>query len=651
MRSSIDSAGTNNLPTAMPAAGLPAEIHAKLVGTLFDTAGSFIAGILGGLAFPAVVYAFTKDPLFLWCSGVMLFLAALRLGIFIAYRKSSEQHHIAHTKLWEQLYATGAILFMTAGGVTVALFQVEQHDAVSIEYGVAAVLAIAGAIAARNAARPFIVYAQCLGIMTPLTLLLIFSGDFISRSLGVILLLVPASVWSTTRALNKTLLNALLSARAVDKAAHYDALTNLPNRYFFQKKLDQAFETAKHNAGIESVFVSIDLDGFKEINDCYGHPAGDMILARVADRLAGTIRSCDTAARFGGDEFAVLLTHNRENPDTLDRVVYRIIAKLTEPYILSDGTKLMIGASVGTAVTLVDGKDPDELMRNGDLALYAAKADHRSTWRRYDPSLTQAARTKRDFEYDLRQALDRGELRVHYQPIVDITTHKIKCAEALMRWSHPQKGMIPPGIFIPVAEETGLIIQIGELALTQACNDAVHWPDDIRVAVNVSPVQFHQTNIVMTVARVLKETGLKPDRLELEITESVILKDTDATLATITALCELGVRLSLDDFGTGYSSLSYINRFPFQKVKIDRAFVLDLKNNKSRAVIGSITHLAREIDIDVVAEGVETEEQLATLVRHDVTEIQGYYFSKPRPINELNAMLTKVFSSPLRPAA
>jgi len=426
-----------------------------------------------------------------------------------------------------------------------------------------------------------------------------------------------------------------IASRKIEHMAMFDALTGLANRIQFRNRIQTAIEQMDGRSS-EFAVLYIDLDLFKEVNDTLGHPIGDKLLQAVSKRLLASMRDLDLVARFGGDEFLIL--HDSSSADVdLDRVCERLIATVSAPFVIDDNT-IVIGASIGTATAPRDGRSADDIIKNADMALYHAKANGRGCFRHFDPTMDEKAQRKRRIEADLRNAVAHGELELFYQPIVDIRTGRINTFEALLRWRHPTHGLISPTLFIPLAEESGLIVEIGEWALERACQDAMSWPEEIRVAVNFSPVQFRRCNIVDMLLRELSKSGLPANRLEVEVTETIVLQDTEATLRVFQELADFGVRLALDDFGTGYSSLSYLNRFPFHKVKIDRAFIKDLRDPKSLAVISAVMHLARELDLSLVVEGVETNDQLRILSSCGVQEMQGFLFSAPRPLAEITGM-------------
>lgn len=419
--------------------------------------------------------------------------------------------------------------------------------------------------------------------------------------------------------------------------AHHDALTDLPNRACFHERLQAAF-ARQHRQPQQGAVLCLDLDGFKGVNDTLGHAAGDALLRAVADRLRACVRETDTVARLGGDEFVILQTAVPA-PEAASQLAARLIGQLSKPFTIQ-GQSLVVGASLGIAMLPSDGATPDLLLHNADLALYGAKAEKRGSFRFFEAEMNARVQARRTIERDLRQAFATGGLELYYQPILDVQNNRISACEALLRWRHPEHGFVSPADFIPIAEETGLITPIGAWVLRRACLDAAFWPESVRVAVNLSPVQFRQCGLVSAVLTALSESGLRPDRLELEITESVLLADSEANLAVLHQLRTLGVRIAMDDFGTGYSSLSYLRTFPFDKIKIDQSFVRELATNRHcAAIVRAVIRLGIDLGITTVAEGVERVEQRDHLQWEGCDEMQGYLFFHPIPLSELTPML------------
>ena len=415
--------------------------------------------------------------------------------------------------------------------------------------------------------------------------------------------------------------------------AHFDPLTGLPNRTLFREQLEKELSFVRRGAQLAVLYL--DLDNFKSINDTLGHPCGDELLKAVALRLRSCIRESDLIARLGGDEFAIVLTQ-LQDPKDAEISAQRLREAVTGASYDLNGHQTTTDLSIGIALSPEDGTDMDELVKHADLALYGAKAEGRANYRYFEPGMNARMKQRRGLEIDLRSALKNSEFELYFQPLINLQTGAIAGCEALLRWHHPERGMIPPLEFIPVAEETGLINAIGDWVLRRACVEAMNWPDHVSVAVNVSPVQFRNPALALTVVSSLAASGLPAHRLELEVTETALMQNNDATLATLHQIRDLGVRISMDDFGTGYSSLSYLRSFPFDKIKIDRSFIGDLsKGDDAVAIVQAILSLASSLKMTTTAEGVETAEQQRLLQATGCNEMQGYLFSPPRPAAEI----------------
>jgi len=424
----------------------------------------------------------------------------------------------------------------------------------------------------------------------------------------------------------------------VSHMARHDALTGLSNRLHFRERTEEALPLLRR--GENAAILCIDLDHFKEVNDTLGHPSGDKLLTLVADRLRKNVRETDSLARLGGDEFAIVQTAWKM-PEEVAVLAGRIVEVLGEPYEV-DGQEVVVGASIGIAIAPGDGLDPDQLLKHADMALYRAKSDGRGMYRFFEAEMDARLQALRKLERELRKALAQGEFEVYYQPIINLTDNQVTAFEALVRWNHPERGLVMPDDFVPLAEDIGLIGAIGEWVLRQACAEAATWPRSIRVAVNVSASQFRK-RFVSTVVQALAAAGLHASRLDLEITESVLLQNNETTMTMLRQLHDIGVRISMDDFGTGYSSLSSLHSFPFDKIKIDRSFVTDQEASAdSGAIVRAIAGLASSLGMKSTAEGVETREQLDWLRSEGCTELQGYYFSKPRPAKDLAVLISEV---------
>ncbi len=429
--------------------------------------------------------------------------------------------------------------------------------------------------------------------------------------------------------------------------ARHDALTSLPNRRLFREYMQGALGHDKGAGGF--ALLSIDFDRFKQVNDTLGHPIGDKLLITATERLRACLRHSDRIARLGGDEFAVL-QESVDQPGAASALARRLIAAMAVPYEI-DGHHVVVGASVGISLAPAHGLDPDQLLRNADMALYRAKTDGRGVYRFFEPEMDAREQARRTLELDLRRSLANNEFVLFYQPLVRVDTLDVCGFEVLLRWPHPQRGMIAATEFVALAEEIGLIVPLGEWVLRQACKEAASWPDHIKVAVNLSPLQFRNRALAQTVVSALAHAGLAPERLELEITESVLIEDSESSLATMHQLRNLGVRIVMDDFGTGYSSLSYLRRFPFDKIKIDRSFIADLTTgNHSLAIVRAVTGLAGSLGIPTTAEGVETTEQLRRLKLEGCTEAQGFLFGRPAAADSVAALLERPYPTEIAAA-
>ena len=462
-----------------------------------------------------------------------------------------------------------------------------------------------------------------------------------SRSILMVNQPLPNGGWVTT---HEDITERKRAEDRITHMAHYDALTDLPNRILFHERLKQ--ELARIAPDEMLAVCYIDIDEFKSVNDTLGHLIGDELLKFVACGLSSCIGTGNFVARLGGDEFAVVQTAVRSRSDVVDLVdrIYRAIREPTE----CRGHQLASDASIGIALAPQHGEDLDQILKNADLAMYAAKSAGRRTFRFFEPEMDSQLKARRRLEVDLRRAIADGSMEVHYQPCVSLEDDSIVSCEALLRWRHTERGMISPMEFIPIAEETGIINELGEWVLETACADAVTWPDHVKVAVNVSPVQFKSGTLVLKVLAALAATGLAADRLELEITEAVLIRDDEAALAILHQLRQVGVRIALDDFGTGYSSLSYLHRFPFDKIKIDRCFVDGIaKPGGSSCIVQAVVNIATDCEMTTTAEGVETQAQRDVLRELGCTDMQGYLFSAARPADGLRQ---KFFSSDMKDA-
>ena len=422
--------------------------------------------------------------------------------------------------------------------------------------------------------------------------------------------------------------------------AYHDSLTGLGNRLLFKEHLEEALTDvtiAPHQVAV----LFLDLDGFKSVNDTLGHSVGELLLKSIAAKLRNILRPTDRISRLGGDEFAILQM-SVVQPESSIALAQEILAIAEQEFDI-DGHDVTVGASIGIAIASPGETDAETILKSADLAMYSAKSDGRGTYRMFDPEMDSIVQARRILEKDLRTAFSQNEFKLFYQPLVNLHTKRVKAFEALMRWEHPERGLIPPSEFIRVAEEMGLIVPLGEWALRQACAEAMDWPSEVCVSVNLSPLQFSKGNLVSTVVSALASSGLPGSRLELEITETILLEKTERNVSILNQLRGLGVRISMDDFGTGYSSIGYLRSFPFDKIKIDQSFVRDLLVDEgSLAIVRAIARLGVSFGITTTAEGVETEEQMHCLSLEGCVEAQGYLLSKPVPASEVSELLNRL---------
>jgi diguanylate cyclase (GGDEF)-like protein/PAS domain S-box-containing protein len=430
----------------------------------------------------------------------------------------------------------------------------------------------------------------------------------------------------------------LAAEERIEHLAHYDALTDLPNRVTFYQRVGEILKRLKRSETI--AVLSLDLDRFKGVNDTLGHPVGDLLLRAVADRMRSCIREEDAVARLGGDEFAIVQV-SCERPSDITALARRLVKSVSAPFDL-DGHRVTVGISIGIAIAPSDGDEPDVLVKNADLALYRAKADGKGVYRFFEVAMDARMRARRALELDMQNAIENGEFEVVYQPISDVHTKQITACEALLRWNHPERGVVPPMEFIPVAEETGLIVQIGEWVLHQACEEAARWPKHITLTVNLSPAQFKSRGLVRTVTDALASSGLPGSRLELEVTEGILIQDHERVLEILYKLRKLDIKIAMDDFGTGYSSLGTLRSFPFDRIKIDKSFIGDLSEKAdSLAIVRAVVGLGVSLGMRTTAEGVETKEQFKILVSEGCNEVQGFLFSPPRPAADVQRLFDR----------
>ena len=563
--------------------------------------------------------------------------------LFLVVRKLSHQHRLSQQRLWrEKRRLDTAVNNMTQG---LLLFDSSERLIVCNQryldmYGLSTEVVKQGCsfrevIAHRKATGSFMddVDEYCERVRREIGLrksMIIETPD--GRAIQIVNEPLADGGWVAT---HEDITERRHAEARISHLAHYDALTDLPNRALFHEQLKR--ELARIAPGEQLAVLYIDIDEFKSVNDTLGHLIGDELLKSVAVSLGRCIRDTDFVARLGGDEFAIVQTGVRTADDVTD-LVTRVLNTIREPYECL-GHQVTTDASIGIALAPQHGADLDQILKNADLAMYAAKSAGRRTYRFFEPEMDARVRARRILEMDLRQAISDGAFEVHYQPCVSLRDNKITGCEALLRWRHSERGMISPAEFIPIAEETGLINQLGEWVLTTACAEATTWPDHIKLAVNVSPVQFKSGTLALKIVAALAASGLPASRLELEITEAVLIRDDEAALAILHQLRAIGVGIALDDFGTGYSSLSYLQRFPFDKIKIDRCFVNDIAEpDGSSCIVQAVVNIAAARQMTTTAEGVETQQQRELLRALGCAEMQGYLFSPAKPAAEIRQL-------------
>ncbi len=617
---------------------LSERVRRILVTTLYAQPSSLTIGALATVC-AASVSAWIADLPELYAAAVVLaIIATARIIAALGLSPDSDGNSTAKLEL---VYEIGAFSFALALGCTAA-YVVWIGTSTQVEVlMVANALGYGIGVSARNAGRLTIAMGQLGLTCVPIALASFLTGKPGFIALGVtILLLIPAMIsicGNIFTVLRDSIAQAETSARLADKMqvlARTDVVTGLANRAGLNHAMVETMMQIDEDSKLALIWV--DLDRFKEVNDLLGHPVGDRVLNGVAKRLDDVSPDGATVARFGGDEF-IVFTHIEDRMDA-ERLASEIHAEIMRPFRI-DGERLEVRASLGVSLLPEDGKDADMLMQSADLALYHAKVGGRSRTCFFDSSMSRDLARRREIEDELRAAIQRDELSIFFQPIVDLESGRIKTFEALVRWFHPQKGELRPDEFIPVAEETGVIVTLGNWITAQAARVAATWPEDVTVAVNLSPLQIRAPGAALGIKSALREAGLDPRRLELEVTESLFIEDNHATAAFIDELSEIGVRFALDDFGTGYSSLGYINTFPFSKIKVDRSFVSGAQvGRKSDAIIRAVAEMGNTLGMDIVAEGLETIDQVKVVRDAGCNLGQGYYFSRAVP-DYLAAML------------
>jgi diguanylate cyclase (GGDEF)-like protein len=621
----------------LSANALDDRVRSILVETLYTNPTNLTIGALTGIACAAAAAIVSRQSAITNAAVALTIIASARIAAAYLLPRSrgvSPQQR-------ELIFEIGAFGYALMCGVLCA-FTVHFHAPIVAQLTmVCGAMCYACAIAARNAGRPSIAIGQLVLAMLPPTIAIFLEQGWPYKVLGVSLALVIPAMASITLNVFKVLRNSIAaaetSARLAEKMqilARSDVVTGLLNRAGLNHHLGERMPNLAPD--MKFALFWLDLDRFKEVNDSLGHQTGDKLLAEVASRLKAVAPDHATVARFGGDEFIVAC--EMRDRAVVDRLAQRMMEEISRPIRIGED-RLEIASSMGIALMPDDGADFDTLMQGADLALYRSKVNGRKQVTFFDPSMTRNLVRRREIESELRLALQRDELSIFFQPLVDLETGRIRSFEALVRWFHPEKGELRPDEFIPVAEETGAIITLGNWITAQAAKAAAQWPEDITIAVNLSPLQIKAPGAAMAILSALREAKLSPSRLELEITETILLDHSQNTETFIADLAEAGVRFALDDFGTGYSSLGYLNKYPFSKIKVDRSFVSGInQGKKSDAIIRAVSGMGQTLGMEIVAEGLETIEQVRAVSEAGCTLGQGYYFSRPVP-DYLAAML------------
>ncbi len=627
------------------------EVRRSLVETLFASSTSLGAGAVAGAACSTAVAVSSGDP---WLTSIAVAInitGALRLihAIFFHHNGEADASQSARSEI---LYEIGAWAFSGLLGLMTFATLVRSDN--SLYHMLVTVLTIgyAAGISGRNAGRPVIAIGQLTLACAPVALGLFLNGNPLRWVLAGVTCAFYIGMVDVTLQTYSAFLKAMSATREqkrltarFERLARYDAMTGLENRGAFQERLQS--ELGKREGDTEIAVLWIDLDKFKDINDSLGHPTGDKVLRSVSRQLASIIDGRGCVARFGGDEFVLLANGDRAGfAEDLAREVMRA---LLVPIDI-DGASIQVTGSIGVSVAPEHGTDGEALLQHADMALYHAKANGRNDFCLFHPSMEEEFIELRRLEAALRTAIEKEELEVYYQPIVDLATGRTKSCEALLRWHHPEFGTISPSRFIPLAESTGLITPISHWVLGKACAAAAAWPEEVSVAVNMSPALLKDLHLSHMILSALYTTGLQARRLELEITESVLLEENAQSNSLIREFQKIGLKLSIDDFGTGYSSLTYLKKYAFDKIKIDTSFIADVtKSREARAIINALVGLAAELEIDIVAEGIETETQLGYVTGAHCTAAQGFYLGRPMPEAEIRARLDSEWRTVRKP--
>ena len=620
-----------------------ADVQRALVESLYASPASLTIGAIAGSAV-SIAVARAADDAVASCLAVLICLvAASRVVSATYFHRNLTKGAVRGSRGWELAYELGAWLYAALLGLLACAVLIRNDNAIVHMLSVSLATGYAGGISGRNAGRVHIAIGQVFLALAPTALGLWLVEDFGYRILSIVLVLMIPGMAEISSTTHRIVLQALtgkqqktMLAAKFEKLARYDSLTGVENRMAMQMRIRDMFEESTGDADQIAV-LWMDLDRFKEINDSLGHMVGDQLLVSVAEKIGTALAGRGTVARFGGDEFIILCRHTGRQQAA--EIAEDILDYFRDPFELS-GHNLSVTASIGIAIAPQDGADREEILQHADVALYHAKNGGRNRFSLFEWSMKERLHRVREIEAGLRKAIERGEFSMRYQPIFDIKTGRVACCEALIRWHHPVLGDVSPGEFIPIAESISMIGPISEWVLGQACAAAAQWPEDIRVAVNISPALLRSGDLPRTVIACLYSSGLKARRLELEVTESVFLEDNLQTSQILRELQRIGLRLALDDFGTGYSSLSYLRSYKFDTIKVDQSFMAGIhKSYEDRAIIQSVAHLAAALQMDTVAEGIETADQLRYASEAGFTDVQGYLLCRPLGDAEVSTLL------------
>jgi diguanylate cyclase (GGDEF)-like protein len=615
-------------------AALDDGLYQHLVASLFTSQSSLNSANVMGVLVTGASYALTKESIFLFFLSSIVVVGATRTLLYLSYvRRKAALKTRQSFEYYDTMFFILSSCFSVIIGMT--CYQLIQQPSSTGTHAIAAGVGVGYAMGfvARNAGRPRLVIMQVVTTLLPMIIGYALMQSAFGGAAVILLCGTIVAASSVTLSLHENLVAVYNANKAHRQLALFDKLTGLSNRYTFVDRVSESIASAPDK---KFAILYLDLDHFKEINDTLGHTTGDAVIVEVARRLRETTRDNDLISRFGGDEFLIKIAD--VDARELERIVERMVLTLAIPLSI-EGNMLTPSASIGVATFPDNGKAAEDIIKNADISLYEAKRAGGKTYRMFDPEMERELQTQRTLQNEIQLAVGRREFLLHYQPIYELRSKEIISVEALLRWNHPTRGLLGPNTFIPIAEQTTAIIEIGEQVIETACQTAMTFPDYVSVAVNLSTVQFRQPErLISSVQAILLRTGLRADRLHFEITESLLLADTIPIKTTLKTLTGLGIKLVLDDFGTGYSSLSYIQDFPFSKIKIDKKFTDSLCiNAASPSIIRAITQIAKDLSLEIVVEGIETKEQEAVIRMLGPTQGQGFLYSKPMTSSELAA--------------